>query len=110
MRSDFKNQIKLGLHDAICLTDFLVFALYHCVNFGAMRCVSGEFEKIRSRPIAPCNSSIARRNLSATILFTLVVSYLAAFIYIRCVVSRCFKIRIVGSAQDFFDVVARYVL
>ena len=28
---------KLGLHDAICLTDSFVFTLGHCVNFYVMR-------------------------------------------------------------------------
>ena len=42
----WKLGFKLGLRDAICLTGSFVFALYHCVNFGVMRCGSGSLNRL----------------------------------------------------------------
>ena len=44
--ADKSHLLKPGLHIAICLTDYFVFALGPCVNFKAMRYESTSFSRI----------------------------------------------------------------
>ena len=53
--------LKLGLHDTICLTDSFVFRIINCVNFKAMRYESISFNRIVAK-IASLNPSFSNKS------------------------------------------------
>ena len=58
-------RVKPGLHDAICLTDFFVFTLGHCMNFKALRYESASFNRVvANKSYLVLKARVTRCNLS----------------------------------------------